>query len=116
MNRVSHFEINADDPDRAVKFYSEVFGWEIKKWDGPVDYWLITTGSEEPGINGGIAHRRDKETTVVSVDVPSVDEFVAKIEAAGGTVLQPKTSVKGVGYMAYCSDTGCFCSIAELYR
>ena len=56
MPRVTHFEIPADDPERAADFYRKVFGWEIKKWDGPVDYWLVTTGSaDEPGIDGGIA-------------------------------------------------------------
>ena len=38
MPRVVHFEIRADNPERAVKFYSEIFGWEIQKWDGPVEY------------------------------------------------------------------------------
>ncbi len=40
MPRVVHFEINADDPERAAKFYQNVFGWKIKKWEGPIDYWL----------------------------------------------------------------------------
>lgn len=34
MNRVVHFEISADDPTRAVNFYTNAFGWEIKKWEG----------------------------------------------------------------------------------
>ena len=35
MPRVIHFEIPADDPDRAAKFYGNVFGWKLDKWDGP---------------------------------------------------------------------------------
>jgi len=35
MPRVIHFEIVADNPERAVKYYKEVFGWELTKWDGP---------------------------------------------------------------------------------
>ena len=55
MARVVHFEIPVDNPDRAVKFYTDVFGWKIEKWEGPIDYWLITTGEEnEPGINGAL--------------------------------------------------------------
>ena len=46
MSRVVHFELCADDPERAVKFYEEVFGWKIQKWDGPQDYWLATTGAK----------------------------------------------------------------------
>ena len=29
MNRVVHFEIQAEKPERAAKFYREVFGWII---------------------------------------------------------------------------------------
>jgi predicted enzyme related to lactoylglutathione lyase len=43
-------------------------------------------------------------TTVNTVDVPSVDEFVQKIEAGGGSVVAPKMAVAGVGYQAYCQD------------
>ena len=45
MGRVVHFEIHADDPERAVKFYRGVFGWDVTKWDGPVDYWLVDHGA-----------------------------------------------------------------------
>src|SRR3972149_5570591 len=59
MPRVIHFEIAADDPERAVAFYRKVFGWEIQKWEGPMEYWVITTGpKEEPGIDGGLGRRR----------------------------------------------------------
>ncbi len=44
MPRVVHFEINSDHPQKAAEFYQEVFGWTVVKWDGPVDYWLVTTG------------------------------------------------------------------------
>lgn len=58
MTRVIHFEIASDNPERAAKFYKEVFDWKIEKWEGPVDYWLVTTGKEnEPGINGAIMER-----------------------------------------------------------
>ena len=60
MPRVVHFDISVDDPERAIKFYTEVFGWKVQKWEGPMDYWLITTGDPgEPGIDGGLAKRRD---------------------------------------------------------
>jgi predicted enzyme related to lactoylglutathione lyase len=107
MLRIVHFEINVDDPERAVKFYQEVFGWKIKKWEGPMDYWLVTTGpDDQPGINGGIMKREDPQaTTYNTVDVPSVDEFAKKIAQNGGKVVVPKMAVPGVGYMAYCTDT-----------
>jgi predicted enzyme related to lactoylglutathione lyase len=47
----------------------------------------------------------NKGSTWNTVDVPSVDEYVRKIVAAGGKTIQKKTTVPGVGYMAYCADT-----------
>ena len=106
MPRVIHFEIHADDPERAVKFYGKVFGWKISKWQGPVDYWLVKTGeADKPGIDGAVMRRTDHGTTYNTIDVPSVDEFTKAIEKAGGKVVMPKTAVPGVGYMAYCTDT-----------
>lgn len=107
MLRFVHFDISAAEPERAVKFYADVFGWEITKWDGPMDYWLVTTGPDnEPGINGGIAMRKDPSERVTNtIDVPSVDEFIEKITQAGGKVIAPKMPIQGVGYFALCLDT-----------
>lgn len=121
MNRVIHFEIHAADPERAAKFYGEVFGWDIKEWVVPgVEmpeenrYWLVTTGSErEAGINGGILVRRGAAPAegqavnayVCTIGVASVDECVARALAAGATVALPKMPIKGVGWLAYCKDT-----------
>jgi len=106
MRRVIHFEINADKPQRAVKFYEKVFGWKITKWEGPVDYWLVTTGEKNlPGIDGAIMPRMEKGTTTIVIDVPSVDEFLEKIAQARGKILTEKTAIPGVGYVAYCEDT-----------
>src|SRR4051812_6300154 len=86
MARVVHFEIHAADPDRAERFYKRVFDWEIQRWEGaPVDYRLITTGSDgEPGINGAIVERRgavDGTAVTAFVCTVSVDDLVA-VEAA----------------------------------
>jgi uncharacterized protein len=112
MPRVVHFEIPATDPERAVQFYRDVFGWEISRWEGPEDYWLVTTGPQgEMGINGGIMRRTqevDGESPtayVCTVGVESVDEYVMKVEANGGSVVVPKMAVPGVGWLVYCKDT-----------
>jgi predicted enzyme related to lactoylglutathione lyase len=104
--KVVHFEFYADDPEKAVKFYQDVFGWEIAKWEGPMDYWLISTGPEsEPGIDGAIGRRESDLRCNVVVDVASVDDTTPKVLAAGGRVVAPKISVPGVGYAAYYADT-----------
>ena len=105
MGRVVHFELYAENPERAVKFYQEVFGWKIEKWAGPMDYWLVTTGEEsEPGIDGGIGPLESGLRTNVTVDVASVDEVTEKVVAAGGKALGPKMAVPGVGWSGYYED------------
>ncbi len=104
MPRVIHFEINATDAQRAVEFYTKVFGWTITKWEGPFDYWLISTGEDgDPGIDGAIM-AGGGAPTVNTIDVPSVDEFIEKVKAAGGRLVSPKNAIPGVGYHAYCED------------
>ncbi|MCI0530520.1 MAG: VOC family protein [candidate division Zixibacteria bacterium] len=107
MSRVIHFEIHVDDVDRAINFYKEIFGWKFDKWDGPQPYWLVTTGPDsQPGINGGLMKRLHPEgATYNSIDVPSVDDFAAKITKKGGEVVVPKMPIQGVGFLAYCKDT-----------
>ncbi|MGD1010865.1 MAG: VOC family protein [Candidatus Aminicenantales bacterium] len=107
MNRIIHFNIYADNPGRAINFYGTVFGWKAEKWNGPVEYWMITTGPDDkPGINGGIGRREDPgDHTMNTIGVPSVDEFVVKIRAAGGKVVEPKMAIPGVGWFAVCLDT-----------
>ncbi len=107
MSRVVHFEITSKDVQQTIEFYQKVFGWEIKKWDGPVEYWLVMTGPEdEPGIDGGIMVTEDQPPgTVNTVEVDSLDEYIQKVEANGGQVIVPKVAVPGVGYMVYCQDT-----------
>ena len=106
MPRVVHFEIPADNPERAVKFYMKVFDWKIEKWPGPFNYWLVTTGEDkEPGINGAIMEKTNFKATVNTIGASSVDEFLKKIMEAGGKVVMPKGAVPGQGYVAYVAKT-----------
>ncbi|MFQ5919073.1 MAG: VOC family protein [Thermoplasmata archaeon] len=109
MARVVHFEITADDPERAAKFYGDVFGWSAMKWEGPQEYWLISTGDEkEPGIDGGLARREDSplaQPITNTIDVASVDKAISAVEASGGEILVPKSAVPGVGWLSYFKDT-----------
>ena len=88
MSRVIHFDLSADNPERAARFYKSVFGWKVEKWQGPSDYWLITTGDEtEPGITGGVAARmKPNDTTAVVFDVASIDEYSEKVKLSGGEI------------------------------
>jgi len=105
MPRPVHFDISAEDPQRAADFYSTAFGWTFTKWDGPMEYWLISTGGEEAGIDGGLGLRRpDAPEVPFTLDVPSVDDYVTRVTEAGGTIVQPKSAIPGVGWMALFAD------------
>ena len=105
MPRVVHFEIDAKNPEKAIKFYETVFGWKIEKWKGPIEYWLITTGKGESGIDGGLSRRtEDTPSMVNTIDVSSIGEYIAKVESNGGSIMRSKMAVPGVGWMAYFKD------------
>src|SRR5690242_13059196 len=81
MPRVIHFELPVDNPDRATEFYRQVFGWTFTKWQGPQDYWLITTGTGTPGIDGGMLRRSHPGAgTVNTIRVASLDDAVGRIQ------------------------------------
>ena len=107
MPKIVHFEINADDPIRAKKFYEKVFNWKIEHWEGPMEYWTIDAGEEdEEGIGGGLQKREHSEDQIFNyIKVPSVEEFSKKIEKSGGTLESPKITVPIVGYFYMFKDT-----------
>ncbi len=108
MPRIVHFEIYADDVDRAEKFYSDIFGWSVNRFDGPadIDYRLATTGTEGPGIDGAIMKRPHQGVAGMNyIEVDSIDTYASNIRSGGGKVLQPKFAVPGVGWVAVCLDT-----------
>ena len=106
MSRVIHFEIPADDLERAANFYRKAFGWKIEKWPGPMEYWMVTTGTESaPGINGGLLRKQAPTVaTTNTIGVDSVDAAVTAVQNAGGKLVVPKTPIPTIGYFAYCQD------------
>ena len=107
MSRVIHFEIPAENPERAVAFYTKAFGWKFEKWPGPMEYWLVNTGAEDkPGINGGLLKRQAPTTaTTNTIGVESVDKAVKAAQGAGAKLVMPKTPIPTIGYFAYLEDT-----------
>ncbi len=110
MFSVVHFEIPADDVERAKKFYGKLFGWKIEKFTGPtpMEYWEIATGAEkgEMGLTGGGMMKRQapEQQITIYINVPSIDEYVNKVTKLGGKVCFPKTAVPEMGYFAVCLD------------
>ena len=107
MSRVTHFDLSADNPQRAAEFYRVLFNWKVTKWEGPEDYWLIQTGTEEErGVTGGVGGRiKPEDTTAVVFDVESVDEAAKKVVEAGVKIREEKKAIADVGYLVMCRDT-----------
>ena len=115
MNKVVHFEIPADDMNRAKKFYKDIFRWEMMDVPGYAQpYAIVRTVAvdeqnmpkEAGAINGGITKRSVKgETPVLVIDVPSIDEYLKKITKMGGRIVQPKQKVMDMGLYARVTDT-----------
>jgi len=115
MNRVIHFEIQADDPARAKKFYETILGWKIEEAKMPeamdMNYWMVMTG-EGPGINGGLYDRKDASEKLKSFDctvlVDDIDKVIAAIKANGGQIRpwegKEKWEMKGVGWFSRATD------------
>ena len=113
--RVVHFEIPYDDGDRARAFYGDTFGWDLVPVPD-LGYTLVTTGPTDPEtgateagfINGGMFERTAEfpgKATNIVIDVPSIDEALRQVEAAGGTVVRERTQVGDMGFTAYFTDT-----------
>ncbi len=117
MNRLVHFEIQADEPERAAQFYREIFGWSIEKYPGlGWDYWGVMTGekdSKEPGINGGLlkrpvplsAQQCGSNAFVCTMVVEDYEATAEKILAAGGKVAMPKFALAKMAWQGYFLDT-----------
>ena len=116
---VVHFEIPADQPERAAKFYRELFGWDISRFEGSADeragfeYWMVKTvptdGEGRPtrtGVNGGLMRRMmPGQAPVNYIAVENVDEYTRRAEQLGAKLMMPKTPVPGMGWFAQLTDT-----------
>ena len=116
MSRVVHFEILADDLDRAREFYSAAFGWTFQDYSefvGSPYFGVITGEDDEPGINGGLLPRpaaapapeQGTNAFVCTVGVEDYDATEQRILAAGGVVALPKMALPGMAWQGYYLDT-----------
>jgi predicted enzyme related to lactoylglutathione lyase len=118
MKAIVHFEIQASDIDRAIKFYSEVFEWKIERY-GEMEYWGIYTGrgtgsdGGQVGINGGLLPRKGGEPVdgaavnafVCTIEVDDIDAMIKKVKTAGGKIVVDKADIAGMMWQAFCKDS-----------
>ena len=105
-----HFEIPADDPERLMKFYGGAFGWQFQRTPMPgmpgAEYILVQTVEQgKPGLNGGLYKRFSRDDRPRSfIGVASIDGTLNKAASLGGTVVQPKMAIPGIGWFAVVQD------------
>ncbi len=112
MPTVQYFEISADDVNRAQKFYKNVFGWDMQKWNNDktpdAEYWMFETKDDQgnKGIGGGMMKRMGKEHTVTNyITVSSIDEYSSKIDTSGGKIVKQKMEIPDMGFIAIFLDS-----------
>ena len=112
MPTVQHFEIAADDVNRAQEFYKKVFGWTMQRMNNPVrpeeDYWTFETKDDEGkrGLSGGLMKRQSPQQTFTNyITVSSIDEYSSKINQSGGKIIIPKTTLPNMGFISVCLDS-----------
>jgi predicted enzyme related to lactoylglutathione lyase len=104
MPRVIHFEIVSTDTAKSKEFFENVFDWKFNQF-GAEQYWLISTGDPRTiGIDGGLVKSKGEAVTVNVIDVPDLEEYIAKVERNGGKIVVPKSGIPGVGWLCYFKD------------
>lgn len=121
-NAIVHFEIPADDVERAQDFYKKTFGWNFNEFKMPANsstggnsyYGVQTCEMDEnhmpkvPGaINGGLMKRVHPEQPFMNyVNVSSIEEALKNVKENGGEVAMPKTEIApGMGFIGAFKDT-----------
>jgi uncharacterized protein len=87
---VVHFEVVGRDGGKLQSYYAELFDWNVNA-DNEMKYGLVdreeNTNSEGIGVGGGIGQGPEGYEGHVTfyVEVPSVEDSLAKAESLGGT-------------------------------
>lgn len=108
MATIVHFDVPAEDMERAKNFYSKLFNWKIERMPGPMEYYGITTTDEkgQDSIGGGMGKKGEENQSITNyIGVDSIDDTIPKVEQLGGKVIMPKTVIPGYGFLAVCLDT-----------
>ncbi len=100
---ITHIDIPVADLTAAAAFYSGLFGWRIAEPPGFEGYPMWQAPNRISG--GGLAPRSDGFTQPRSyVEVDSIDETLAKVEASGGSVAMGKEPITETSWWAVIVD------------
>ncbi|SOC39741.1 VOC family protein [Ureibacillus acetophenoni] len=102
MAKIVGFEMNSQQPEKAIEFYKNVFGWKVSEPN--YDYWPVDTGLES-NINGGISlgPADFPHGTRIQIEVDSIEEVIKQSCNAGAKILRDKMEFEEF-YLAYLID------------
>ncbi len=108
-----YFDFTVEDIEAAKRFFERVFHWRFERFPMPYVYYRIQAGNpDEPGIDGGIGAIVDapvsggKPLTQVTIQVPDLDQIISNIKASGGSVVEDKMPIPGIGWYVTCAEPG----------
>lgn len=110
MPNLAHVALNSDDPTADRRFYEAVFGWRFTAWGPPGFYRVEADDPLGPGVTAAIQQRRELSPGRPSyglegtVAVDDVEATAAAVVGAGGSILQPGTTIAGVGHLVWFAD------------
>jgi hypothetical protein len=111
MSQVAHFAINADDVDRALRFYQKVFGWKFQAY-GPPGFYMVDEKSAKTAVplRGALQKRREIVPGIpmrgfeCTISVDDINATNAAIEKNGGKIVMPICALAGVGQLLFFQD------------
>jgi uncharacterized protein len=102
-NPVVHFEVMGRDGAALRKFYGDLFDWEFNVMDGPVDYGLVSTGSDPAGgIGADSTNSAGYVTFYVLVD--DLDASIEQAKSLGATIAAGPMPIPGDQRIALFAD------------
>jgi uncharacterized protein len=103
-----HFDLNVRDLAAARRFFGELLGWRFERFPMPYEIYTVKTGpAHEPGIDGTIGAMADSPpATVLTIAVTDLDAMLQRMTASGGSIVEPRMPVPGVGWYATCAEPG----------
>jgi predicted enzyme related to lactoylglutathione lyase len=109
----THFDFSVSDLDAARRFFEAALGWRFERFPMPYEIYRIQAGpAGEPGIDGSIGAVADapaaegRPMTQVTVEVPNLNAALARVTQAGGSVIEPRMQIPGIGWYATCAEPG----------
>ena len=109
----TYFDLTVRDLAAARRFFEAALGWRFERFPMPYEYYRIQAGpADEPGIDGGIGALADTPATggapsaTLTVPVPDLDTALALVTQAGGSVVEPRMPIPGIGWYATCAEPG----------